>query len=159
MADLKVGVAVSLKLQESYEQAVALRDAWCAFAASLRGATGAGRAEPLVYIAGPMTGLPSFNYPAFHAAAAAWRAAGWAVENPAENFGGDKNRTYREYITAALRQLVTCDAIALLPGWTQSKGAVLERHVAEVMGLRILSANALEPAAPAIEPSASNTGV
>ena len=30
--------------------------------------------HPTVYIAGPMTGLPDFNYPAFHAAASAWRA-------------------------------------------------------------------------------------
>jgi hypothetical protein len=28
-----------------------------------------------VYIAGPMTGLPEDNFPAFNAAAAAWRAA------------------------------------------------------------------------------------
>lgn len=41
-----------------------------------------------LYLAGPMTGLPDFNYPAFHAAAAAWRAAGWTVANPAENFNG-----------------------------------------------------------------------
>ena len=38
-----------------------------------------------VYIAGPMTGLPAFNYPAFHAAAATLRQAGYVVENPAEN--------------------------------------------------------------------------
>ena len=38
-----------------------------------------------VYIAGPMTGLPDFNYPAFNAAAAKLRALGLEVLNPAEN--------------------------------------------------------------------------
>lgn len=42
-----------------------------------------------VYIAGPMTGLPEYNFPAFHAAAKAWRDAGWEVLNPAEAFDGD----------------------------------------------------------------------
>jgi hypothetical protein len=36
------------------------------------------------YIAGPMTGLPEFNFPAFHAAAASLRARGFEVENPAQ---------------------------------------------------------------------------
>ena len=34
-----------------------------------------------IYIAGPMTGLPDFNYPAFNAAAARMRALGFEVEN------------------------------------------------------------------------------
>ena len=37
-----------------------------------------------VYIAGPMSGLPEFNYPAFHAAAEKLRGMGFHVENPAE---------------------------------------------------------------------------
>ena len=37
-----------------------------------------------IYIAGPCTGYPDLNFPAFHAAAARLRAAGHHVENPAE---------------------------------------------------------------------------
>ena len=41
-----------------------------------------------IYLSGPMTGLPEFNYPAFHEAARRWRAIGWDVINPAEHFEG-----------------------------------------------------------------------
>lgn len=38
-----------------------------------------------VYLSGPMTGLPDFNYPAFHDAAQRLRSIGHRVESPAEN--------------------------------------------------------------------------
>ena len=38
-----------------------------------------------VYVAGPMTGIAEHNFPAFNAAAASLRAAGWHVENPADH--------------------------------------------------------------------------
>ena len=79
-----------------------------------------------VYISGPMTGIELFNYPAFHTAAKAWRQYGWQVLNPAENFGGDTTKDYREYMKADLQQVLEADCIALLPGWERSKGANFE---------------------------------
>lgn len=38
-----------------------------------------------IYIAGPMTGLPDFNFPAFNDMAAILRGLGYHVENPAEH--------------------------------------------------------------------------
>ena len=93
-----------------------------------------------VYLAGPMTGYPDFNYVAFRLRAKQWRADGWDVLNPAENFGGDQTREYREYMRADLAMLLQADAIAFLPGWRQSKGAMFEHSVAVVLGIDMYDA-------------------
>ena len=90
-----------------------------------------------IYIAGPMTGLPDFNYPAFHAEAQRLRNAGWHVENPAEN-PPPPCGSWAGYMRLALAQLVTCDSIAMLPGWTASRGAKLEHQVALQLGLAVV---------------------
>jgi len=89
-----------------------------------------------IYIAGPMTGLPEFNYPAFNRAAAALRAQGHHVENPAEN-PAPACGSWAGYMRLALPQLCTCDAVHRLPGWKQSRGARLESFVARVLGLEV----------------------
>lgn len=103
-----------------------------------------------IYIAGPMTGLPEFNYPAFHEAASAWRAEGWEVSNPAEHFEGATDLAYLDYVVADLAELRTCDAIAMLPGWDGkgARGSVWEREVARMLGLRVYDATAPEPPFP-----------
>lgn len=85
-----------------------------------------------LYLAGPMTGLPEYNYPAFRAAAKAWRAAGWDVIDPTEGFDGRTDLPYRTYVERHVRRLRTADAIALLDGWDgpTSRGAVWERAIA-----------------------------
>lgn len=80
-----------------------------------------------IYLAGPMTGLPDYNYPAFNAEAARLRELGYHVENPAEN---PKAESWQDYMRAAVAQLVKCDAVALLPGWQGSKGARIENNLA-----------------------------
>lgn len=79
--------------------------------------------SPYIYICGPMTGLPEYNYPAFHAAAAELRAQGWHVVNPAEN----AEPTAPQVRGAAL--------LALLPGWHQSRGAQAEVSLANDLGI------------------------
>lgn len=92
-----------------------------------------------VYVAGPMTGLPENNYPAFHEAAARLRAKGLHVENPAENPKPHVQATcdWAAYMRMGISQLMTCHTIYLLPGWEQSKGASLEYEVAQRLGLRV----------------------
>lgn len=93
-----------------------------------------------IYIAGPMTGLPDFNYPAFHAEAARLRALGYHVENPAEN---PAQPTWDAYMRQAMRQMLTCDCVALMPGWADSRGATLERYVAQQVGIEVIAASSI----------------
>lgn len=88
-----------------------------------------------VYIAGPMTGLPALNFPAFHAAAAKLRADGYEVVNPAE-INSDPNAGWNACMRQDIAQLVTCDEIALLPGWERSRGATIEARLAADLGMR-----------------------
>lgn len=90
----------------------------------------------LIYVAGPMTGLPQFNYPAFRQASDQLAALGYIVEDPSTNVNptpGD----YHGWLRAGLAQLIRCDAVALLPGWEASGGARLEVNVAATLGLRV----------------------
>lgn len=87
-----------------------------------------------IYIAGPMTGLPDLNYPAFHAEAARLRGLGHHVENPADN-PAPACGSWQGYMRLAIAQLVTCDAVFLLPGYTMSRGALLEAHIALSLGM------------------------
>lgn len=89
-----------------------------------------------VYVAGPMTGFPDFNFPAFHAATAQLRAKGHDVINPAE-INIDTTTPWHECMRNDIAQLVTCDSIYLLPGWSNSKGATLEHHIATCLGMDV----------------------
>ncbi len=112
-----------------------------------------------VYIAGPMRGIPEFNFPAFFAAEAKLQAQGHECFNPArrdnEVHGTDiskGNETGDEDIAAAehgfdLREALgadlawicaEADAIFMLPGWKNSKGATAEQATAVALGLEIM---------------------
>lgn len=84
-----------------------------------------------IYIAGPMRGLPAFNYPKFNEADKFLTTAGWLVENPArigEKFGTPEQINGDPALLARVVQheldiVRSCDAIFLLPGWEKSDGA------------------------------------
>ena len=94
--------------------------------------------EKTIYIAGPMTGLPEWNYPAFNAAAAELRAAGYDVVNPAEmgaQYGTPDEinanpEMLADLIHEELDAVAECDALYLLPGWEKSPGTRRELEVA-----------------------------
>lgn len=82
--------------------------------------------ESPIYIAGPMTGVPQSNYPAFNACAENLRTEGHAVENPAETDGGSSHKDRAFYFRHAVKAVVRCKSICLLPGWGKSLGALTE---------------------------------
>lgn len=89
-----------------------------------------------VYIAGPMSGFSDLNFPAFKEAAVELRKVGFDVINPAElNPSGDD---YATCMRKDIAELITCDAVWLLPGWEKSKGARLEYQIAVILGLSVV---------------------
>lgn len=88
------------------------------------------------YISGPMSGLPEFNFPAFFAAADELRGAGYEPVNPADGVT-DTSKHWTYYMRRAIRLLLDADEIWMLPGWEQSKGATLEKHVAEQLSMPV----------------------
>ena len=114
-----------------------------------------------LYIAGPMRGLPAFNFPAFYAAEETLTAVGHECFNPArrdnDHHGADisaGNLTGDEHVAAAEHGFSLRDALAadceyicrhaeglfMLPGWNKSAGARAEHALAKALGLEILGA-------------------
>lgn len=94
-----------------------------------------------IYLSGAMTGLPDYNYPAFHAAAAELRAEGHEVYNPAEypHEGSFETFPIREAFAAYSQYIcLEANAIYLLDGWENSKGVKAELALAENCGLLIV---------------------
>lgn len=113
-----------------------------------------------VYVAGPMSGIPEFNFPAFFSASAMLREQGHVVFNPAErdidrhggtdiskgNASGCQDQAAKEH-GFSLREALAddtewicreADAIAMLPGWENSKGARAEHALAFALGHKII---------------------
>lgn len=98
-----------------------------------------------IYLAGPMSGITDFNYPAFNRAAKFLRNLGHEVVNPAEIDNGDTSKPREYYLRHDLKSLLDCNAIAVLPGWQSSRGARLEMEVAAQLGLGVLDATTGRP--------------
>ena len=91
------------------------------------------------YLAGPMSGLPNHNYPAFKAAAEQLRGQGVQVISPHEiTPPGNGPWSWQEHMRVDLAALLTCEDIVLLPKWETSRGAQLEKTVAEALGLSVV---------------------
>ena len=101
-----------------------------------------------VYLAGPMRGYESFNFPAFHAATKDLRNRGHVVHSPAEHdeetgFDPGSNSLDGFDLHAAFKwdveQVLWCDAVVVLPGWESSQGSGIEVSVARATGKKVLA--------------------
>ena len=89
----------------------------------------------VIYLSGPMTGLPDFNYPLFNDCARFFREDGRQILSPAEIDGGQQVTTkevkpWQYYMTKAIEMQMKATAWAGLPGWWRSKGAKREFDLA-----------------------------
>lgn len=88
-----------------------------------------------IYIAGPMTGLPHFNRPAFQQAAISLLFEKHIPLNPAILPDG---LTEADYMAIGLTMLQRAEAIYLLTGWQFSAGARAEHALALKLGLEVI---------------------
>lgn len=84
-----------------------------------------------LYIAGPMSGYPEANYPAFNEAERLLQHAGYTVVNPA-NVHLERCH-YVDLIREDLRVMLDCSGIAVLDRWWESVGARNEVNVGGVL--------------------------
>lgn len=100
-------------------------------------ATGEPTQIQTIYVAGPMTGYPDCNYPAFHEAAQALRDVGFTVVNPADGLAEGEGLHYVDFLREDLRAMLDCDAVATLENWWGSVGARNEIQVAGLLKMPI----------------------
>ena len=116
-----------------------------------------------VYIAGPMTGRVAYNVGAFEDAAGQWIMWGFTAVTPFEasnvvyrrHFGRNFDPfndvcdygepMLHEIFTENIKLLLSCGAIALLPGWRESRGATVEYAIARLFGLAAYDAETHVP--------------
>ena len=79
------------------------------------------------YLAGPMSGIEEYNYPAFKAASEELRSFGMTIEPPHENEWPEgslsEEELWEHMMQLGKNQMERCQAIILLKGWPQSRGA------------------------------------
>ena len=87
-----------------------------------------------IYISGKITGTTDFME-RFDRIEQELYEEGHEVVNPArENAHLPKDTSWEGYMAESLKMLCECDAIYLMDGWRESRGAVLEAMVAAYMG-------------------------
>lgn len=93
-----------------------------------------------IYIAGPMSGLPEHNHPAFNRAADELRAAGYIVTNPAENGLPVEDTPWIEHMRRDITLMMArSNAVATLPGFAQSRGALAEVRLAKGLDFPVMT--------------------
>lgn len=93
-----------------------------------------GRKRDRLYISGAVTTDPNFREK-FSKVEEFVKAYGFKPLNPVR--GEKDGKPWEYYIRKDLRKLMRCDGIVLLSDWKRSRGALLERSVAEALRMKI----------------------
>lgn len=101
-----------------------------------------------IFVSGPMTGIPDYNFPKFEEVEERLKVQGHDVMSMRiivmTEFKGDLNRTHAEYMQAALKYLPLSTHLCLLNGWERSDGTKCEVAVALTLGMRFVNENGKE---------------
>jgi hypothetical protein len=106
---------------------------------------------PKYYLAGPMSNIAAFNFPAFDAACERLRAANFEIVSPHEHDTPETQKAARaskdgkslgggaeSWAECLARDVVLigdkCEGIIFLPGWINSRGAKLEAFTGLLCG-------------------------
>jgi len=84
-----------------------------------------------------MTGVPDLNRPAFSKLAKALRKKGYSVVSPPELDKDEPQRSWEGCLRRDIKYLMRCEAIATLPNWKKSKGALLEVYIGRALSYPI----------------------
>jgi len=104
--------------------------------------------EKTYYLAGPMSGLPQYNFPEFYRVAKELRLCGFKIISPAElddeetaaaalaaktSVAGETSvagKSWADFLQRDVKIIADqCQGIVFLPGWRGSRGARLEAFV------------------------------
>lgn len=92
-----------------------------------------------VYISGMISGMPlQYVKEKFSNAAIDLKKAGYVPINPLDN-GLDEKETWGNHMKADLKLMLDCDMVYLLPDWMNSKGATIEKNLAEALGIKCIT--------------------
>lgn len=98
------------------------------------------RIKGKMYISGSVSGDPCYRQK-FKEAERLLRKHGISCVNPVK--GEKDGKAWDWYLRRDLRKLTKCTSIVLLSDWHMSKGAQLEKHVAESLGLYVVAYESL----------------
>lgn len=88
-----------------------------------------------LYLAGPMSGIPDFNYPEFYKWKGLLQRSGYRVRSPADMNMEHEKYSWTECMKEAIKMMLDCDGVALLDGWMSSRGTKIEVSLAESIGI------------------------
>lgn len=92
-----------------------------------------------IYISGKITGLSQTEaFANFERAEIQLHAFGFEAINPMKKVSEQEGKSWKEYMLEDIAILWDCDAIYMLCNWKDSKGAKIERAIAENLGMPVL---------------------